>query len=139
MSAKHCIKQKMHISEYVCKTFLEKITFLRKEIIAVCNVSKNAALPQVFFCHTLGTVPQDFRSFSKTLSSIPLQQVTLYHLNLCMLYTPNKRCRFTTQQLVAMLHADTTYAFQTMSYANVEKDINRNEHLNLNLQNKTPH
>ena len=38
-----------------------------------------------------------------------------------------------------MLHADTTYAFQTMSYANVEKDINRNEHLNLNLQNKTPH
>ena len=97
MSAKHCIKQKMHIPEYVCRTFLEKITFLRREIIAVYNVSKNAALPQVFFCHTLGTVPQYFRSFSKTLSSIPLQQVTLYHSNLCMLYTPNKRCRFTTQ------------------------------------------
>ena len=38
-----------------------------------------------------------------------------------------------------MLHVDITNAFQMMSYANVEKHLNRNEHLNLNLENKTPH
>ena len=30
--------------------------------------------------------------------------------------------------------ADTTNGCQTLSYSHVEKDINRNEHLNLNLE-----
>ena len=56
--------------------------------------SKNAALPQVFFCHTLRIVPKEFGPFSKTLSSSPFQQITLYHSNSCMLYAPNEICRF---------------------------------------------
>ena len=100
------------------------------------NVCKNAARRQVFFSHTLQKVPKEFRSFSKTLSSSPFQQVTLYHSHPCILHTPNQRCRFSTQQLVVMLHADNTNAFQMISYTNVEKDLDRNEHLNLNLEKK---
>ena len=55
----------MHISEYVRKAFLEELTFLCREIIAACNVSKNAALPQVYFCHTLGTVSKEFDPFQR--------------------------------------------------------------------------
>ena len=40
------------------------------KIIAVCNVSKIAALPQVFFCHTLRTAPKNFQSFSTFFQSI---------------------------------------------------------------------
>ena len=90
------ITQKLHISEYVFKNFLEELTLCR-EIIAVCNISKNSALPQIFLCHTFRTVPKELRYFSKTLSSSPFQQVTLYHSNSCMLYTPNKKFRFSTQ------------------------------------------
>ena len=38
-----------------------------------------------------------------------------------------------------MLHPDTSNGFQMMSYVHVEKDLNRNEHLNINLENKAPH
>ena len=38
-----------------------------------------------------------------------------------------------------MLHANTTNAFQMLSYGNVGKDLNRSEHLNLNLENKALH
>ena len=40
------------------------------KIVAVCYVSKNAALPQVFFCYTLRTVPKNFQSFSTFFQSI---------------------------------------------------------------------
>ena len=36
-----------------------------------------------------------------------------------------------------MLHADNTNAFQMISYTNVDKDLDRNEHLNLNLEKNT--
>ena len=55
----------MHISEYVRKAFLEELTFLCREIIAACNVSKNAALPQVYFCHTLRIVSKEFDPFQR--------------------------------------------------------------------------
>ena len=38
-----------------------------------------------------------------------------------------------------MLHANTTNAFQMISYVNAEKDLNTNKHLNLSLENKTSH
>ena len=38
--------------------------------ITVCNVSKNAALPQVLFHHVLKAAPADFGSFSKFFQSI---------------------------------------------------------------------
>ena len=38
--------------------------------ITVCNVSKNAVLPQVFFHHVLKAAPADFGSFSKFFQSI---------------------------------------------------------------------
>ena len=50
----------MDISECVCKTFFEELTFFCRETVAVCNVSKNAAPPQIFFCHTLRTVAKEF-------------------------------------------------------------------------------
>ena len=61
----YCITQKMYISEYVSKAFLEELTFLCREIIAACNVSKNAALPQVYFCHTLRTISKEFDHFQR--------------------------------------------------------------------------
>ena len=69
----------MHISEYVCKTFLEELTFLCREIIAACNVSKNTAFPQAFFCHILKEFPNN---------SDPLQRHFLpFHFNksLCII------------------------------------------------------
>ena len=50
-SFKCTASQKMHISEYVYKTFLEELTFLCREIIAACDISKTVTLPQVFFFH----------------------------------------------------------------------------------------
>ena len=67
---------------------------------------------------------KEFWFFSKTLSFSPLCSKA------------NERCRFSTQYLVVMLHADTTNAFQMMSYDNIEKNLNRNKHLNLNPENK---
>ena len=67
---------KMHISEYVCKTFLEELAFSQNagimlwNIIAACSVSKIAAIQQVFFYHFLRTVPKNFQSLSKFFQSI---------------------------------------------------------------------
>ena len=36
-----------------------------------------------------------------------------------------------------MLHTDTTNSSQIMSYVHVAKKLNRNEHLNSNLENET--
>ena len=52
----------MLISEHVFKTYLKELAiFLKgretfKKVIEVCNVSKNTAFPQVFFCYILGTI-----------------------------------------------------------------------------------
>ena len=40
---------------------------------------------------------------------------------------------------IARGNADTASGCQMMSYSHVEKDLNMNEHLNLNLENKIPH
>ena len=90
-SFKCTASQKMHISEYVYKTFLEELTFLCREIIAACDISKTVTLPQVFFFHFLRKIRNEFRCFSKTLSSRPFQRVSLYHSKSCMfLYTKPK-------------------------------------------------
>ena len=50
-----CSTQKMHISEYVCKTCLKELGILLKcretfeKFLAACNSSKNTGLPQFFF------------------------------------------------------------------------------------------
>ena len=43
--------------------------------------------------------------------------------------------------LIARGNATSRYHqwFQMMSFYHLEKDLNENEHLNLNLENKTPH
>ena len=67
---------KMHISEYVCKTFLKELAFFLKcrvilwNNIAACNVSKIAAIQQLFFYHFLRTVPKKFQSLAKFFQSI---------------------------------------------------------------------
>ena len=38
-----------------------------------------------------------------------------------------------------MLHTNTNNGFQIMSYAHVEKDLNRYEQLNFKFENKAPH
>ena len=49
-----CSTQKMHISEYVCKTCLKELGILLKcretfkKFLAACNSSKNTGLPQFF-------------------------------------------------------------------------------------------
>ena len=40
---------------------------------------------------------------------------------------------------IARGNGDTSKCCQMMSYPQVEKDLNMNENLNLNLENKTPH
>ena len=40
------------------------------KIIATCNIFKNDALPQVFFCHISRKVPKNFPSFSNFFQSI---------------------------------------------------------------------
>ena len=42
-------------------------------------------------------------------------------------------------QPIARGNADTTSGCQMVRYSHVEKNLNRSEHLNLNLENKTPH
>ena len=50
-----CSTKKMHISEYVCKTYLKESGILLKfrdtfeTFFAACNSSKNTSLPQFFF------------------------------------------------------------------------------------------
>ena len=66
----------MHVSEYVCKTFLKELAFFLKcrvillNNIAACNGSKIAAIQQVFFYHFFRTVPKNFQSLSKFFQSI---------------------------------------------------------------------
>ena len=42
------------------------------KIIAACNASNNAALPQIFLCHILRTVSKDIPSFSMFLQVIAI-------------------------------------------------------------------
>ena len=50
-----CSTQKMHISEYLCKTCLKELGILLKcretfeKFLSACNYSKNTGLPQFFF------------------------------------------------------------------------------------------
>ena len=88
------------------------------KIIAACNVSKNAALPQVFSAI--------FIPFSKFLQSI--SQVTLYHTNSCMLLYIKLEMQILN--LVVCGNADdTANVCQMMSFSRVEEDLNKNEHL----------
>ena len=41
--------------------------------------------------------------------------------------------------IIARGNTDTATGCQMMSYTHVEKDLNGNEHLHLNLENGTPH
>ena len=61
------------------------------KIVAACNVSKNSALPQVFFCYILKTAPKNFWFFSKFFQSISTRHCTV-QIHACF-YTPNERCR----------------------------------------------
>ena len=72
-----CGTQKMHISEYVCKTCLQELGILLKfrEIFekfhGACNSSKNTGLPQFFFQSFLKTVIQE-RQFPNKNQKVPL-------------------------------------------------------------------
>ena len=103
----YCITQKIHISGYVCKTFLEELAFLKcretfgkfLQLVAFLN----AALPQVFFCHILTTVPKDFRSLPKFFISTSHFNKSPVPFNFMHVFRPNERCIFSTQQLVVKL------------------------------------
>ena len=92
-------------------------------IITACNVLKNATLSQVFFCH-----------FSIVFKVLPV------HLNRSLWLVAFK---FMHAFIHQMKDADFwpnslrqhwyQQWFQMISYFHVEKDLNRNEHLNLNL------
>ena len=61
----YCTTQKKHISEYVCKTFLEElIIFLNCRAFFENLLQPVMFLKMIlFFCHILRTAPKDFRSF----------------------------------------------------------------------------
>ena len=105
------------------KLTFKELTFLHWEIIAACNVSQNAAFPQVFFCHTLRTALRRISSFSGS-HSVPFKFMHAFiHKQKMQIFDPK----------------DLHNGCQMMSYAYVEKDINENEHFSLNFKNKTPH
>ena len=95
------------------------------KIIGACNISKTAAFPQVFFCHVLILFKVFLVHFSKSV---------WYHSNSCMLLYTKWKVIF---DHIARGNVDTASGCQMMSYPHV--DLNRNEHLNLNLENKTHH
>ena len=89
--------------------------------IAAYNVSKNAAIPQVFFNYILRTVPNVFHPFQSSSASSPFQQVILYHSNSC----------------VIQLTRDADFpsnGSQMMSYYHVKKYPIGNKYWNLNLE-----
>ena len=95
-------------------------------IISACNVSKNAALSRVFFCHVLRIVSKDFSKFFQFIST----SLSLYYSNLCLLsYTEWKMQIFDPIACGNALY--TVDGYQMMSYSHKEKYLNRNKHLNL--------
>ena len=100
------------------KLTFKELTFLYWEIIAACNVSQNAAFPQVFFCHTLRTAPKKISSFSAS-HYVPFKFMHAFiHKQKMQIFDPK----------------DLHNGCQMMSYAYVEKDLNENEHLSLTFK-----
>ena len=127
----NCIIKNVY-SEYVCVTFLQKLGKLWK-IIEAFNVSKNVAIPQVFFIHILRTVPKNFWSFSKFFKSIS----TSHFISFKFMNSFNRYNKWKIQIFDPISRdnaADTLNVCQIMIYSHVIKDLNRNVRLNLNLE-----
>ena len=113
---------------WIClRKFSWRISFLMQgKNIAACNISNNAALLQMFFCH--------FSILFKVFS-VHFNKSLWFHSNSCMfLYTKWKMQIFNP---IAYGNVDTASDSQMISYFHVH--LNRNEHLNLNLYDKIPH
>ena len=143
-STSHCLllgvfifyHRKIHLYEYVCKNFIEKLAIFLK-----CRESFNKillpatlpTLPQEFFFCILRTVPKDLRSFSKFF-----QFISTSH-SLPFKFTCNFR-RYTKWKIPIFdaitrgNAANTTNGCQMTRYSHVEKDLNMTEYLNLNLE-----
>ena len=105
-----CITQKIRIFEYINITFLEDSAFLCRET---------------------------FWSISKFFQYIITSPSNRYHSTCCMdLYT---KLKINTFDPIGCGNADTASFFQIMSYTHKEKDLTKNEHLNLNIENKILH
>ena len=123
------------MSDNAWKTLLEELkcreTFERN--FTACNVSKIAAFLQVFLCHILRTAAKDIRSFSKFVQPISPSHFALFKFMRAF----NKYTILKMQILDPIARsnaAGTTSGCNIMSYPHVEKDLNRNENLNLNLE-----
>ena len=121
---------------WIClRNFLEKLAFLCREnlwkVIGGCHISKNSALPQVFFCHILRKAAKDFQSFSKYFPSISTSHTGPFKF----MHALYNKWKIQIFDPIVRGNADNASGRQMMSYSNVEKDLNRNKHLNLNLIN----
>ena len=123
----YCIAQKMHISEYVCKNFLEELAFL-------CRETFEKLLQTVTFLHIL--------LFHFQI----LFKVITVHFNKSLWYDSDSGMLLWAKLKVRVFDpvargntADTTSCCQMMSYSHVQNNPIRNEHLTLNFENKTLH
>ena len=89
------------------------------KIIAACNVSKNAALLQVFFCHVLRTVPKDYRSYSRFFPSISTCHSVVFKFIHPFFINQMRDADFRTNR--SCNAADTANGCQIMSYSHIKK------------------
>ena len=112
------------------RKFSRKISSVMQENfrknIAACNISKNATSTGIFLPFFY-----PFQSFFSPL----IQQVTLVPFKFMHAFIHQMKMQIFDP--IARGNIDTTSACQMMSYSHI--DLNNNEHLNLNLENKTPH
>ena len=122
-----CMNQKMHISEYVCKTFLsfQELAFLSSETF-------EKLLQSIMFLKMLLFHRYFFDPFQS--SSSPFQQITPYHSNSCALLHTTKWRMQIFDPVACGDTADNASGCQMMGHSHVEKDLNRNDHLNSYLE-----
>ena len=130
----------MDISKHLCKTGpIELPIFLKfresyEKLLHPVTILKMLCSRGIFLPY-LRTISKNFDPFQSYSS--PFQQVTSHYVPLKFMRVFNRYTRWTLlifNPTACGNAADTAIGCQLISYSHVEKDLNRNEHLNFSLE-----